>query len=117
MMAGKARLFHDERGLASVFSAASPKDANVAGRAVRGYSDEAWAAARFDLVVAGNLAKFRQDSDLAAFLCASGGRELVESSRRDRIWGIGMGASHPDATRPARWRGDKPARIRTDERA
>jgi ribA/ribD-fused uncharacterized protein len=105
MMAGKARLFDDEQGLASVLSAASPEEAKAAGRAVRGYSEQAWAAARFDLVVAGNLAKFRQNSDLAAFLCASGRRVLVEASPRDRIWGIGMGASHPDATRPSRWRG------------
>jgi ribA/ribD-fused uncharacterized protein len=105
MMAGKARLFHDEQGLASVLSAASPKEAKAAGRAVRGYSEQAWAAARFDLVVAGNLAKFRQNSDLAAFLCATGRRVLVEASPRDRVWGIGIGASHPDATRPSRWPG------------
>jgi predicted NAD-dependent protein-ADP-ribosyltransferase YbiA (DUF1768 family) len=29
----------------------------------------------------------------------------VEASPRDRVWGIGMGASHSDATRPSRWRG------------
>jgi len=105
MMAGKARLFHDEQGLASVLAAASPKGAKAAGRAVRGYSDQAWAAARFDLVAAGNLAKFRQNPDLAAFLSATGRRVLVEASPRDRIWGIGMGATHPDATRPSQWRG------------
>ena len=30
---------------------------------------------------------------------------LVEASPRDRIWGIGMGASNENATNPARWRG------------
>src|SRR5215472_3595986 len=54
MMASKARLFRDEQGVASVLAAASPKDAKAAGRAVRGYSNETWAAARFDVVVAGN---------------------------------------------------------------
>jgi ribA/ribD-fused uncharacterized protein len=105
MMAGKARLFDDEQGLAAVLAAASPKDAKGAGRAVRGYSDQAWAAARFDLVVAGNLAKFRQNPDLAEFLSATRRKVLVEASPRDRVWGIGMGASHSDATRPSRWRG------------
>jgi ribA/ribD-fused uncharacterized protein len=105
MMAAKARLFDDEQGLAAGLAAASPKDAKAAGRAVRGYSDQTWAAARFDLVIAGNLAKFRQNPDLAAFLSATGRKVLVEASPRDRVWGIGMEASHPDAARPARWRG------------
>jgi ribA/ribD-fused uncharacterized protein len=30
---------------------------------------------------------------------------LVEASPRDRVWGIGMGASHPDAARPSHCRG------------
>jgi len=105
MMAGKARLFHDDQGLTSVLAAPSPKGAKAAGRAVRGYRDEAWAAARFDLVIAGNLAKFRQNPDLAAFLCATARKVLVEASPCDRIWGIGMAAAHPDATRPSLWRG------------
>jgi ribA/ribD-fused uncharacterized protein len=104
MMAGKARLFDDEPGLAAALAAASP-DAKAAGRAVRGYSEQAWAAARFDLVIAGNLAKFRQNPDLDAFLSATDRKVLVEASPRDRVWGIGIGASHPDATRPSRWRG------------
>ena len=105
MMAGKARLFHDEHALAAVVAAASPKDAKAAGRTVGGFDEKTWAAARFDLVVAGNLAKFRQHPDLAAFLRATAGKVLVEASPRDWIWGIGMGASHPEARRPSRWRG------------
>lgn len=105
MMAGKARLFDDEPGLARVLAAASPKDAKAVGRAVRGYSEQVWADARFDLVVAGNLAKFRQNPELSAFLSATDRKVLVEASPRDRVWGIGIGASHLDATRPSRWRG------------
>jgi ribA/ribD-fused uncharacterized protein len=52
------------------------------------------------------VAKFTQNEDLGAFLRATGRRVLVEASPRDRIWGIGMGASNPDAQVPARWRGN-----------
>jgi ribA/ribD-fused uncharacterized protein len=105
MMAGKARLFRDDQALAAVLAAADPRAAKAAGRSVRGFDEEAWAAARFDLVVAGNLAKFRCNPELGVFLATTPPGVLVEASPRDRIWGIGMNASHPNARRPSRWRG------------
>ena len=58
-----------------------------------------------DIVVAGNLAKFEQNVALERYLLGTGDAVLVEASPRDRIWGIGMGASNPDAQNPERWRG------------
>ena len=105
MMAAKARLFGDRAALAAILACGSPAEAKAHGRAVRGYDDAAWAAARLEAVVRGNVAKFAQHEDLRAFLLGTGDRILVEASPRDRIWGIGMGASNPDAQHPARWRG------------
>lgn len=105
MMAGKARLFHDDQALATVLAAEGPKAAKAAGRSVRGFDERAWAAARFDLVVDGNLAKFAHNPELGESLAATRPRVLVEASPRDRIWGIGMAAAHPDSTTPSRWRG------------
>jgi ribA/ribD-fused uncharacterized protein len=105
MMAGKARLFGDERGLAAVLAAPDPARAKAAGRKVRGYDERAWRAARYEIVVAGNLAKFGQHADLRAFLVATGDTVLVEASPRDLIWGIGLAAGHPDVRRPIAWRG------------
>jgi ribA/ribD-fused uncharacterized protein len=99
-MAAKARLFGDDHALAAVLGAASPKDAKAVGRAVRGYREQDWAAARFGLVVAGSLAKFRQNPDLADFLRGTGRSVLADASPRDRIWGIAMRAGNPDAGRP-----------------
>lgn len=105
MMAEKARLFGDEEALARTLEAKSPAAAKKFGRQVRGYDDAAWEAARFDAVVRGNIAKFEQNEDLGLFLAGTGSRVLVEASPRDRIWGIGMGASNPAASEPSRWRG------------
>jgi len=105
MMAAKARLFGDEASRAAILAAPSPADAKAIGRRVRGYDDERWARARVDAVVAGSVAKFAQNAPLAAFLLATADRVIVEASPRDRIWGIGMGASNPDARVPSRWRG------------
>lgn len=105
MMAEKARLFRDEDALRVILEAPTPADAKKAGRAVRNYEDKAWGRARSLSVVKGNLAKFDQNAALGAFLKSTGESILVECSPRDRIWGIGMGASNPDARIPSKWRG------------
>ncbi len=105
MMAEKARLFQDDGAVKEVLSARTPQAAKLAGRAVRGFSEDKWAAARFEVVVAGNMAKFSQHEDLRRYLLSTGNRVLVEASPVDRVWGIGL-AEHDDRARsPSRWRG------------
>jgi ribA/ribD-fused uncharacterized protein len=105
MMAGKARLFDDPAGLRAVLAAASPGAAKAAGRKVVGFDQQRWVAARYDLVVAGNLAKFTHHANLREFLLATGDRVLVEASPYYRIWGVGLGPGHPDVLRATTWRG------------
>jgi ribA/ribD-fused uncharacterized protein len=105
MMAEKARLFGDGAALAAILEARTPADAKALGRSVKGYDDDAWARARLAAVVRGNVAKFAQNAAMGAFLLGTGERVIVEASPRDRVWGIGMGASNPDARVPAKWQG------------
>ncbi len=105
MMAEKARLFGDEDAARRAIEAKSPAEAKLVGRTVQHFDDAKWSAYRFEAVVRGNVAKFGTHEDLGAFLRATGDRVLVEAAPRDRIWGIGMGASNPDARDPSRWRG------------
>ena len=105
MMAEKARLFGDRGAERAAIDAEHPAEAKNAGRLVRSFDDATWAAHRVDIVVRGNVAKFGQHDELRDFLLTTGERVLVEASPRDRIWGIGMGATHEHATEPDRWRG------------
>jgi ribA/ribD-fused uncharacterized protein len=105
MMAEKARLFGDDEAREKILGAANPAGAKKLGRTVRGFDEEKWAAARFEIVVAGSKAKFGQNPTLGAFLAGTKNRVLVEASPTDRIWGIGLAASNPEATRPDQWRG------------
>jgi ribA/ribD-fused uncharacterized protein len=105
MMAGKARLFGDDEARARILAAASPAAAKKLGRTVRGFHEQKWARARFDIVVAGSKAKFGQNPSLASFLVGTNERVLVEASPVDRIWGIGLAATNAAATDPERWRG------------
>lgn len=90
MMAGKAALFGDAETAERIRQAPHPWAAKALG---------------FDLVVAGNVAKFGQHPQLRQFLLATGQRVLVEASPLDRIWGSGWPPmmSGPPGRRP--WQG------------
>jgi ribA/ribD-fused uncharacterized protein len=105
MMAGKARLFGDERTEARILAAGHPKEATGLGRQVKAFDEAAWVAQRFELVARGNVAKFGQDPALRAYLLGTGRRILVEASPLDRLWGIGLRAEDQRARRPSQWLG------------
>lgn len=105
MMAEKARLFGDEEMRAHILKASNPGAAKKLGRAVQGFDNARWVAARFDIVVRGNVAKFSQNPELREFLLGTGDRVLVEASPRDNIWGIGLGAADLRAENPEQWWG------------
>ena len=105
MMAEKARLFGDEEMLAAIMQTKHPKEMKAFWRAVRSFDQAVWQAKCYDIVKAGNLAKFSQNEPLWDYMKTTKNRILVEASPRDRIWGIGMGKSNPDAENPMKWRG------------
>ncbi len=105
MMAEKARMFGDEEMLSKIMESTDPKEMKAYGRAVRNFDKDLWESACFEVVKKGNRAKFSQNPQLLEFLKGTKKRILVEASPRDRIWGIGMGESNPDAENPLKWRG------------
>lgn len=105
MMAQKAQLFKDNNKLTEILACDSPQTAKQLGREVNNFDEQLWKQHCFEYVVKGNLGKFSQNIALREFLLSTGEQVLVEASPRDRIWGIGMGASNPDANHPERWRG------------
>ena len=105
MMAAKARLFGDWEALAAILRANEPLACKKIGRTVRNYDDGQWSAARFDLVVAGNIAKLGQNQPLREHLLGSDDAILVEAAPRDQIWGIGFARENPAVQNPLRWRG------------
>lgn len=106
MMSEKARVFGDVVARARMARAETPKEAKAIGREVRNFDDDVWDAARFEIVARGCEAKFDADASLRDYLLRTGDAVLVEASPRDRVWGIGMGASNPDATDPRKWKGE-----------
>ncbi|KAH8660113.1 hypothetical protein BX600DRAFT_467261 [Xylariales sp. PMI_506] len=127
MMHHKALLFGDASAAAAILAASHPRKVKSLGRAVRGYSDEAWFAEREGIVRRGNYCKFtypvvsRKDSSEARdwrlgtgegpdvvtarsfreALLRTGDRELVEASPFDRVWGIGFREETAEQSREA----------------
>jgi len=105
MMAQKAQLFGDVEMQAKIIAAESPGKAKGLGRKIEGFNEEQWVAHRFNIVVAGNIAKFSQNPALKAFLLSTGNKILVEASPVDRIWGVGLAADDPMVENPNLWNG------------
>jgi ribA/ribD-fused uncharacterized protein len=105
MMWHKATLFGDTDIASRVLDVRHPNEAKTLGRTVKGFDEDRWVAARYDIVVAGSVAKFGQNPDLKAFLLGTGERVLVEASPLDRVWGIGLAADDPRASNPDQWQG------------
>ena len=105
MMASKAELFQPE-AVIDIINAPDAKTAKHLGRCIENFDYDIWEAACWDIVVKGNIAKFSQNEDLRDFLLSTAGTILVEASKSDRIWGIGMHTQDRDAHNPHLWRGD-----------
>jgi ribA/ribD-fused uncharacterized protein len=104
MMAGKANLF-DPSMIDQILANPDPAVAKLLGRKIKHFDEAVWRSCRFDIVVAGNLAKFSQHPALREMLLNTGDHILVEASPVDRIWGIGLSEFHRKAKHPSTWQG------------
>lgn len=105
MMSSKARLFGDHEGASQMMQVADPGKIKALGRDVKGFEQDTWDSACFDVVTIGNIAKFGQDPRLRKYLLKSGDDVLAEASPTDVVWGIGFTRDAPEATNPKAWRG------------
>lgn len=105
MMAQKAKLFGDTVIYKLLLTTHNPKTAKQLGRKINNYNEDVWIANREEIVYNGNLAKFSQNPDLKSKLLDTKNAMLVEASPYDKIWGIGIGVSHPDFSNPKKWKG------------
>ncbi|KAL4099288.1 hypothetical protein PRIC1_007128 [Phytophthora ramorum] len=84
---------HNEKLAVAILRAKSPPVAKKLGRQVKNYDDEVWSKHRYEVMLEALKLKFSFDEALAAKLLATRGKNLYEASRRDAIWGIGLGVA------------------------
>lgn len=105
MMYMKAKVFGDEVAARLIISEPTPRGAKHIGRRVKNFDEAVWIKHRESIIFDGNMLKFSQNHGIMERLLATGDSILAEASPRDRIYGIGMGASNPDAMNPKKWKG------------
>jgi ribA/ribD-fused uncharacterized protein len=88
----KALLFEPSEAL-EIAHASSPAEAQRLGRELKGFDKAKWNEFNDGIVQRANYLKFGQNRDRKALdtLFETRGKELVEASPKDRIWGIGYG--------------------------
>lgn len=105
MMYEKARLFKDENMMNQIINTADCKKQKFYGRHVQNFKQSVWKENRILIVYWGCYFKFSQNPKLLKALKKTKGKTLVEASPNDKIWGIGLRISHPDAKNRNKWKG------------
>lgn len=106
MMAKKAELFKDEDTLMKIYSSKNPKEIKDLGREIKNFNQDVWNKNKFGIVYEGNFLKFGQDFNIQQMLLDTGDTLLVEASPYDKVWGIGLDESNPDALDMNKWKGE-----------
>ncbi len=105
MMEQKAKLFGDEEMRQKIMTTDSPNKQKQFGKQVKGFDKDTWENVAKDIVKRANIAKFTQNPELMVAFEVSKGRELVEASPEDKIWGIGLHESDELAWNKETWQG------------
>ena len=105
MMAKKAKLFHDAETYTEILKTEAPGKCKELGRTVSPFDSAKWEAVKYEIVKAGNRAKFRQNPELREALLKTGNSILAEASPKDLIWGTGLDRTAAAQTDPQNWPG------------
>ncbi|MBB6371265.1 NADAR family protein [Chryseobacterium shigense] len=106
MMAGKAKLFNDQKALEKILNSETPNQAKSLGRKVENFDPKLWDENKYEIVKRANHLKFSQNLNFKDFLLSTADKVLVEANPYDKIWGIGMLESDSGAADPALWNGE-----------
>jgi ribA/ribD-fused uncharacterized protein len=103
--AAKARLFGDTDARDAVLATPYASMAKQIGSRIRGFDEHEWRRQQYDVLVAGNHAKFSTLGAPGAFLASTGSKIIVYASPADRVLGLGLPPRHHAVGIPGEWRG------------
>jgi ribA/ribD-fused uncharacterized protein len=101
----KANYFGDSKIADTILQTPDPKENKGLGRRVKNFNSFKWDNICKDIMYDVNLEKFNQNPRLKKILLETEGKDLVEASPYDTIWGIGMDEDEAVGVTPNEWRG------------
>jgi ribA/ribD-fused uncharacterized protein len=102
----KAKLFGDHEKAKEILGTNNCMAQKILGREVRGYNDAVWKARRRHIAFVGNREKYRQNSNILTLLLSTYPTTLVEASKTDTQWGVGLDEDDPRIADPSEWLGE-----------
>lgn len=105
MMSVKAWLMNDLETLKAIHEATDPVVQKKLGRDVKPFNKGLWDKAGEPAVTSGAIAKFSATERMEREILETGDLVLVEASKYDRIWGVGIDWKDPRADDPINWKG------------
>ena len=83
----------------------TPLQCKKLGRKIKNFNDMIWNNLSSEVMYNACYAKFSQNKLLSDQLLNTGNRIIVEASPYDKIWGIGLSETDPDALDKTKWKG------------
>ena len=105
MMYQKAKLFGDNDTAVAILNASDQKIQKSLGRLVKGFDPHIWDENKEMIVDQGNYYKFTQNKIMLIELLSTEDRKLVEASRTDLVWGVGLDQDDPLILDEKNWKG------------
>jgi len=101
----KANFFGDYKIANIVLETPEPRENKKLGRRVKNFNSFKWDQVSKNFMYDVNKSKFEQNPGLKAQLLQTDGKDLVEASPYDKIWGIGMTEDDAVGVTPNEWLG------------
>lgn len=105
MMYAKALTFKDLETAQKILATSDPKEQKRLGREVKNFDKAVWDSKCENVVYVANREKYKQNPHMLKTLLGTGNTTLVEASRYDKLWGIGMSEWDQGVDDPANWKG------------
>lgn len=101
----KAVLFNDHEIAKQILLAKDPVEYKRLGRLASNFHIDTWETHKRAIMYRVCYAKFSQSKPLKELLLSTNDKTLVEASKYDRIWGIGLELTDGNICNPQLWKG------------